>query len=87
MSIKQLTGRLAVSSIYMQGYSFDIEHRKSSDHGNLDALSRPVLNIQVIRDGVYEESSEKQLDLWDNFELMHILQYGRHENGASKNQI
>jgi hypothetical protein len=42
MTIKDPTGRLARWSILLQAYDFEIVHRKGTQHGNVDALSRPV---------------------------------------------
>jgi transposase InsO family protein len=39
-NIKQGTGRLARWSVLLQGYSFDIEHRRGIHNKNADALSR-----------------------------------------------
>jgi thymidylate kinase len=37
---KDLTGKLARWALWLQNYSFDIQHRKGTEHGNVDALSR-----------------------------------------------
>lgn len=41
MNIKDTTRKLARWSIYLQGYDFDIIHKKGSTHLNVDILSRP----------------------------------------------
>ena len=44
----ELKGRLARWVLHLQEYSFDIQHRSGSSHGNADALSRlPLPNEEV----------------------------------------
>lgn len=50
MSIKDPTGKLARWSVYLQGYDFEIIHRKGTSHLNVDILSRPTqINIVSTR--------------------------------------
>ena len=48
MSIRDLTGKLARWSIYLQQYNYEIIHRKGRIHSNVDTLSRPVLKVHVM---------------------------------------
>jgi len=88
MKIKEPTGRLARWSIYLQAYSFDIVHRKGSKHTNVDALSRPVLSLEVQDDfELKEEDNIKITEIWEDDALIHYMKYGRHLTGLSNKQI
>lgn len=45
MSLKDLNGRLARWSLQLQGFNFDIEHRKGADNIVADTLSRCIDEI------------------------------------------
>jgi hypothetical protein len=88
MKIKEPTGRLARWSIYLQAYSFEIVHRKGTRHTNVDALSRPVLSIEVQDyDEQKEDSNVKIKEIWEDDASIHYLKYGRHLTGLSNKQI
>ena len=81
-------GRLARWAIYLQEYNFDIVYRNGSSHGNVDALSRPVLVAkakQVLPEIVDENI--KTMDPYEDEALLHYLTFRRHVSGASKKQI
>jgi len=46
-NLKNPSGRLTRWSIFIQEFDFEIIHRKGKNHGNVDAISRPVLNYIV----------------------------------------
>ena len=50
MTIKDPNGRLARWSLCLQYFEFEIIHRKGSNHNNVDALSRPVLSVELVSD-------------------------------------
>ena len=75
MNLKDPNGRLARWAIYLQSYDFEIIHRKGTNHTNVDALSRPVLSLELIHRDDEDEG------------LKQYLKYGRHLNGLSKKQI
>ncbi len=88
MKIKEPTGRLARWSINLQAYTFEIEHRKGARHTNVDALSRPVLSIELQE--VEEPGSEDNIKItkvWDDDALMHYMKYGRQLKGLSNKKI
>jgi hypothetical protein len=82
MDIKDPTGRLARWAIYLQAFEFEIIHRKGTLHQNVDALSRPVLLAMEDADATY-----KQLDFWEDDNLLHFLQHGKHHNGLGKRHV
>jgi hypothetical protein len=41
-------GRLARWAMYLQEYDFNIVYRKGKHHGNVDAVSRPVLTAIAV---------------------------------------
>jgi hypothetical protein len=86
MNLKDPNGRLARWAIYLQSYDFEIIHRKGSNHTNVDALSRPVLNVELELPKEDEDESPKNLDLYEDEGLMHYMKFGRHLNGISKKQ-
>jgi len=87
MSICDPTARLARWSIYLQAYEFDIVHRKGKIHSNVDALSRPVLLMDVEIPHVIEDDTEKLLDPWDDSNFLFFLEYRSFPPGCSKKQI
>jgi hypothetical protein len=68
-------------------------HRKGKDHGQVDALSRPVLETvdHLYQFSIMNENenniSSKSLDLFEDEALLHYLRQGRHINGLSRNQV
>ena len=92
MSIRDPTGRLARWSIYLQGYDFEIVHKKGSAHTNVDALSRPpvpmeikeVMSMKMVEE---DELSVKNLDPYDNEALLYYLKHRRHQDGLSRKQV
>ena len=87
MTIKDPNGRLARWVIYLQSYEFEIIHRKGNIHSNVDALSRPVVNLIELRDRSEEHFSPKYLDPYKDKALMHFLKFDRHMPGASNKQV
>jgi hypothetical protein len=86
MNLKDPNGRLARWAIYLQSYNFEIIHPKGTNHTNVDALSRPVLNAEVVQQEDEDDESAKNLDVYEDDGLKHYLKYGRHMNGISKKQ-
>lgn len=91
MNINYPTGRLARWAIYLQAYDFDIIHRKGSNHGNADALSRPVLPGGIIKILVAKDEdaylSAKSLDPFEDEGLLHYLRQKKHLPGTSVKQL
>ena len=42
-----MTGKLTRWSIFLQEYDFDVVYRKGSEHANVDAISRPVIDFDL----------------------------------------
>jgi len=76
------TNRLGRWAVRIQGFDLDIVHRKGKLHGNVDALSRPVLNLEH-----EDDENNKHFDPWLNEHLIHYLRNGRHPQGSSKQSI
>jgi hypothetical protein len=89
MNIVDPSARLARWAIYLQAYDFVIVHRKGANHGNVDALSRPVLASRTVQiyEILSEDASSKNLDPWDDTPLMHFLEFGKFPAGLSKKQM
>ncbi len=89
MSIKDPMGRLARWAIYLQMYNFTIVHRKGLNHGNVDALSRPVpINkLSFVKKSDTEEISSKYLDPQEDEALLHYVKNTCHIRGASNKQV
>ena len=87
MTINDPTGRLARWSLYLQAYDFEIIHRKGKKHSNVDALSRPVLIGEKVKDILPEDISPKSLDPYEDDYLLYYLRHGKHKAGASKKQV
>jgi len=82
MSIKDPTGRLARWSIYLQSYEYEIKHRQGLIHSNVDALSRPVMSIQVQHTN--DDHDDPNSDPYDNEALLNFIKFGRQLPGNSK---
>ena len=54
LNVKDLNGRLARWSIYLQSYTFKITHRSGTKHTNADALSRIVSGIEIVEQLNYQ---------------------------------
>ena len=87
MTINDPTGRLARWSLYLQAYDFEIIHRKGKKHSNVDALSRPVLIGEKVKDIMQEDISPKSLDPYEDDYLLYYLRHGKHKAGTSKKQV
>ncbi|CAF0725133.1 unnamed protein product [Brachionus calyciflorus] len=80
MNITDPTARLARWAIYLQAYEFKIIHRIGISNGNADALSRPVLLIEIlnqIEKTQSEDISPKYLDVYEDDNLMFYLINGK----------
>ena len=86
MNITDPTGRLARWAVYLQAYNFEIIHRRGSNHCNVDALSRPVLLLEVNTINATVDNF-KSLDPWEDEHLLHYLEYRKHIDGASHKQV
>jgi len=94
LTVKDLNGRLARWSIYLQSYLFKVIHRAGTLHSNADALSRLASYVNMInlldhnvRNGKYDDVSMKTLDVWENDHLLHFLEHSKHLPGTTKKQI
>ena len=60
-------------------------------HSNVDVLSRPVLNVELIYtinlSAKDDFAFEKGLDVFENEPLLHYIKFGRHLDGASSNLV
>ena len=85
---KDIDGRLARWSLYLQIYDFEIIHRKGLSHTNVDVLSRPVLLAS--ENECFEEIEEQEFvqpDPYEDETLIYFLKFARYPNGCSKKQI
>ena len=87
LNIRDPTGRLARWNIYLQASDYNIIHRRGILHSNVDALSRPVNNIEIEEVASDDDEDAVQYEPFENMPLMHYLKFGRHISGASRNQI
>jgi hypothetical protein len=95
LNIKDLNGRLARWSMYLQSYFFKIIHRAGKKHANADALSRAMVNMvdevelltakQMM--GVFDDVTLKNVDPWENDQLLYFLENLKHMKGISKKQM
>ena len=68
MNIKEPTGRLARWAIYIQTFDFEIRYRAGRKHKNVDALSRPLLNIDI-----NNRQEDENDDPFQNIELLKYI--------------
>lgn len=68
MTIKDPTGKLARWSIYLQGYDFEIIHRKGEAHLNVDILSRPTQLNQI-------ETRQAHIQTYDPYLCKELYDY------------
>lgn len=95
LNVKDLNGRLARWSMYLQCYTFIIIHRAVKKHLNADAISRAIANcvdeIDLIATmeaiGVFDDTSLKNVDPWENDRLLYFLENLKHISGTSKKQM
>ena len=80
-------GRLARWAMYLQEYDFDIVYRKGKKHGNVDAISRPVLTATVEINAIDANCEQKILEPYEDSHLLHYLKHKKHLPGTSKRQI
>ena len=64
-------GRLARWAMYLQEYNFDIVYRKGKQHGNVDAVSRPVLTAVAVMN---ETDEHKNIEPYEDSYLLYYLQ-------------
>jgi len=85
LTIKSPIGRLARWIIFLQVFSgMTVVHRAGVKHGNVDAMSRPVIDtITVFQINI----SSFNTDVYDNLPLMHYVQQGVHAQGLTRSQI
>jgi hypothetical protein len=76
-------GRLARWAIYLQEYDFNIVYRKGKHHGNVDAVSRPVLTAIAV---TMVAKEHKTIEPYDDSYLLYYLTNNKHLPGASKRQ-
>ena len=85
MNLKEANNRLARWSMYIQTFRFEIVHRKGKNHANVDCLSRPVTETAMLSVDENNEnnSSEKNLDPYEDGTLLHYLIHKKHKQGTS----
>lgn len=81
INVKDPTGRLARWAIALQTFRFNIVHRKGKKHGNVDALSRPVLVV------LNESTTLRNQDPYEDSFLVQYLKHRTFEPGTAKSQI
>jgi len=88
MKIQDPSGRLARWAIYMQGYDFEIIHRPGRLHSNVDALSRPIMALEIDKPEMRNDQniSSSDLDPYQDGLLTFYLKNGNFEPGSSENQ-
>jgi acyl-CoA-binding protein len=89
MSLRDPSGRLARWAAYLQGSTFNILHRKGILHSNVDAISRPVLTIDIQtlqNDSDDENVRSLKNDPHENSALMHYIKYKKCVSGSSNKQ-
>lgn len=73
MNLKDLSGRLAIWSLQLQGYNFDIEHRKGKENVVADMLSRlPIVEEIDIENLLGIETTE--FDSEEYLELINTIE-------------
>ena len=89
LTLKDGSERLLRWSCYLQGLDFKIIYRPGRHHTNVDALSRPILAVNVIskKKNEIEDSVEKSLDIFENEPLLFFEKKGKHLPGASANVV
>jgi hypothetical protein len=82
------TGRFARWIMSLQVYDFDIVYRKGNSNNAADALSRlnPEIVLILTRAQQAEEST-KNLDVYEDSQLIEYLLYGRHLPGITHAQV
>ena len=79
-----MTGKLTRWSIFLQEYDFDFVYRKGSKHGNVDAISRPVIDFVICMTTTQVLNDKIKLDVWENPNLIHFIQFWKLVPGISK---
>ena len=70
--------------MYMQIHTFEIVHRKSKNYANVDCLSRPMSETaMLIVEGEQDDSTERNLDPYEDGALLHYILYKKHKAGTS----
>ena len=89
MHLKEATNRLARWSMYIQTFTFEIIHRKGKNHANVDCLSRPVTEtaMLIVEDNEDGNTSERNLDPYEDGALLHYLINGKHKQGSSSRVV
>jgi hypothetical protein len=80
-SIKNPSGKMARWILYLQQFTFDIIHRSGRKHTNVDVLSRPVVETNILNNHIEEE---EELDWYENENLMTYLKTGKFIPGSSR---
>lgn len=86
LTLKDVSGRLARWSIYLQSYDYEVLHRAGKIHTNADALTRLIASSAIIE--TREENSDpssKILDPWQDDILLNYLLTDHLPPGISKN--
>jgi hypothetical protein len=79
--------KIARWALFLFNYQIDIIHRKGNLHTNVDFLSRPIFLVPPQVDApksIEPESTDKQLDVYENDALKQFLTTGKHIAGRIK---
>ena len=91
MNLKDPEGRLGRWQLLIQNLIWVLIYKEGRLHSNVDVLSRPVLNVELIYtidlSAKDDFAFEKGLDVFENEPLLHYIKFGRHLAGASSNVI
>ena len=86
MNISDPTGRLARWSIYLQGYQFEIKHRKGVLHSNADVLSRPPIENNHMEMVSYL-NTVTLIDPLEDEPLLYRLKNNQFKGGTSRRTV
>jgi hypothetical protein len=73
--------RLARWAMYLQEYDFNIVYRKGKHHGNVVAISRPVLTAKAV------SMEHKTIEPYDDSYLLYYFKNNKYLPGSSNRQI
>ena len=80
MNLKEPEGRLGRWQLLVQNMEWILIYKEGRLHSNVDVLSRPVMNIEILYSiqlsNKDDFSFEKCFDVYENASLMHFINFG-----------